>query len=59
MVLAYLPWIQTDQAGDADPRRKTLPLEVGKWEWYLWGADTIKIQLCAGGITPLRQPKSK
>ena len=58
-ILAYLPWIQKDKPGDADPRRIILPLEVGRWEWYLWGDDTIKIQLGSGGLTALRQPKKK
>lgn len=58
-VLAYLPWIRKDQPGDADPRRTTLPLEIGRWEWYLWGADTIRIQLGSGGISCLREPKEK
>ncbi len=58
-ILADLPWIQQDKPGDADPRRLILPLEVGKWEWYLWGADTIKIQVSAGGLTSLRQPKKQ
>jgi len=56
-ILVYLPWIHKDQPGDADPRRIALPLEKGRWEWSLWGADTIKIQIGSGGITCLRQPK--
>jgi hypothetical protein len=56
VVLAYLHWIK-DQPGEADPRRVILPLEVEKWDWSLWGADTIPIQIGSGGMTLLRQPK--
>jgi len=56
VVLGYLPWIQNDQPGAADPRRLILPLERGKWEWSAWGANTVPIQIGTGGITPLRQP---
>jgi hypothetical protein len=57
VVVAYLPWIQKDQPGEADPRRVILPLKVSKWEWSLWGADTIPVQIGSGGMTLLRQPK--
>ena len=56
-ILGYLPWIRDDQPGDADPRRIILPLKVSQWEWYLWGADTIRVQLGSGGITCLRKHK--
>jgi hypothetical protein len=59
IVMAYLPWIQKDLPGDADPRRVILPLERGQWEWSAWGATTIPIQVGAGGMTPLRQPHKK
>ena len=58
-VLAYLPWLQKDSPGDADPRRKTLPLERGRWEWSAWGSLTIPIELRATGMTLLRQPNKK
>ncbi|MGB2823368.1 MAG: hypothetical protein WBF17_20465 [Phycisphaerae bacterium] len=58
-VLAYLPWLQEDSPGDADPRRKILPLERGRWEWSAWGALTIPIELRATGMTLLRQPNKK
>jgi hypothetical protein len=58
-VLAYLPWLQEDKPGDADPRRKILPLERGRWEWSAWGALTIPIELRATGMTLLRQPTKK
>jgi len=58
-VLAYLPWLQKDSPGDADPRRKILPLERGRWEWSAWGALTIPVELRATGMTLLRQPNKK
>lgn len=57
VVFAYLAWLQKDQPGTADPRRLILPLERGKWEWAAWGANTVPIQIGAGGITLLRQPQ--
>ncbi|MCD6303485.1 MAG: hypothetical protein J7M21_00810 [Planctomycetes bacterium] len=58
-VLAYMPWITADQPGQADPRRIILPLDIKRWDMYLWGSETIPIQLGAGGITALRQPKKQ
>jgi hypothetical protein len=55
LVMAFLPGIK-DQPGGADPRRIILPLDSSKWEKRYWGNDTIKVQLGAGGLTPLRQP---
>lgn len=55
LILAFLPGI-ADQPGKADPRRVILTLDSSKWENRYWGNDTIKIQLGAGGLTPLRQP---
>jgi hypothetical protein len=57
VVIAYLPWIQKDQPGEADPRRVILPLKMSKWEWSAWGEDTIPIQVGSGGMTLLRPYK--
>lgn len=58
-VMAYLPWIQEDSPGNADPRREILPLERGRWEWSAWGSLTIPVELRATGMTLLRQPTKK
>jgi len=57
VVLAHL--VVKDMPGRADPRRIILPLKIERWEWYLWGDDTIRIQLGPGGIEALRQPKKE
>ncbi len=55
-ILAYMPWIQADQPGDADPRRIILPLKPDCWEgWF--GNNEIPVVVGSGGLTPLRQPK--
>ena len=56
-ILAYLPWIQKDQGGQADPRRIILPLKRERWDWSAWGDTKIPIKIGSGGMTCLRQPK--
>ena len=55
-VLAFLPGAFSDKPGDADARRRILPLDPKAWDF---GRDKIQIELHAGGLTLLTPPKVK
>ncbi len=59
-VLVNYPRVAKDQAGNADPRRKILPLERKRWKGYFWGKRVIWLEVAPGGLichTPPKPPR--
>jgi len=59
-VLVNYPRVAKDQAGDADPRRKILPLERKRWKGYFWGKRVIWLEVTPSGLichTPPKPPR--
>jgi len=52
-VMASLPGISTDAAGEADPRRLILPLDTRHWE----RGQTIKVEVRRNSLEALTGPK--
>ncbi len=49
-ILSNFPRVVEDKEGDADVRRKILPLDKLRWRGYFWGKRVIWIEITPSGL---------
>jgi hypothetical protein len=49
-ILTNFPRVTQDQLGDADARRRILPLQKDRWAGYYWGKRVIWLEVTPSGL---------